>query len=823
MRGLCRTRGSRATHAGVALTVAVVASLSLAGPASAASLGSDIDLSSIPPSQGTLGSDVNLSDSRLREAVALLRAGKPPPTGVKVRDGRVIVEIVTDLSQGDARALVEGVGGRVLGSVPGELVEALVPPGRLVSLEHRSGVEYIRPPIRVDEPVDSGRVAVPGGGGSSGSAIDTATLDVSPTGVSPVVGEEVAKTNAAAWQATGWTGAGVKVGIVDIFNQSVWNSAAGAGEVPTTPAGTFCQFNGAACNVFSFVGSGSQHGVAVAEVIHEQAPDAEIYVAFANSTSDLQAAVNYFASQGVDIISRSLTSQYDGPGDGTGPMGAVINSAVSQGMAWFAAAGNNAGPFYNGGTIGAYWRGSWSDPNGNGFLNFTPTDEGLGIICGAFVNGVRWSDWGLAANRTNYDVHILDTPSSMSFMASSTANQQTGANPIEITQYPCNNADPVDYLVIEKVADGSGTAGDVLEYMQNGLGVEYWQNPFSVGGPASDSASAGEVTVGAIDPPNGTTIGAYSSIGPTNDLRTKPDVAAAANVQNHTSGSFAGTSAATPAAAGAAALVLQAGLATTPATLKTYLLNSATVDRGPAGTDNTYGRGEVVLPTPPAIPGYPRPRGATPMRVPFVPWYFPCNSPNKTHGAPLAFGSCGPPTENSPYLTVGTPDANGAPVNFRGSALFRVQAGAIGPPEDSDVNVIINLTDIRCRPASGVTACGSANTAGGSDYTGQVYLVHHVRQTDRTNAPSGGSAFKFPGTVQDYDLVGSIAAPCSQSAVTTIGSSCSVNTSFNAVLPGSVLDGQRTVLELSFVSIADGGANGTAPTFYFLDQGVFVP
>jgi hypothetical protein len=66
-------------------------------------------------------------------------------------------------------------------------------------------------------------------------------------------------------------------------------------------------------------------------------------------------------------------------------------------------------------------------------------------------------------------------------------------------------------------------------------------------------------------------------------------------------GCFAGTSASTPATAGAAALVLGAGLASTPAQLRTYLLDNATVDRGAAGSDNVYGRGELILPAPPTL------------------------------------------------------------------------------------------------------------------------------------------------------------------------------------------------------------------------------
>ena len=44
-----------------------------------------------------------------------------------------------------------------------------------------------------------------------------------------------------------------------------------------------------------------------------------------------------------------------------------------------------------------------------------------------------------------------------------------------------------------------------------------------------------------------------------------------------------------------------------------------------------------LLPT-----GYPRPKAATPFEVPLVPAYIPCTSPNRTHGPPLASGSCNP-------------------------------------------------------------------------------------------------------------------------------------------------------------------------------------
>jgi hypothetical protein len=156
---------------------------------------------------------------------------------------------------------------------------------------------------------------------------------------------------------------------------------------------------------------------------------------------------------------------------------------------------------------------------------------------------------------------------------------------------------------------------------------------------------------------------------------------------------------------------------------------------------------------------------------------------------------------------------------------FAVHVGTPGPPDDSDVNVSLKASDIRCRPASGVTACGSANAASGADYTGQIFPLMLIRLTDRFNAPSGGSSFSFPATAQDFTHA-IVAANCAATASTAIGSDCSMTTSFNAVLPGTVLDGKRTIMELSYLSVADGGSDGqanTGPNYYFLDQGVFAP
>src|SRR6185503_13900664 len=72
-----------------------------------------------------------------------------------------------------------------------------------------------------------------------------------------------------------------------------------------------------------------------------------------------------------------------------------------------------------------------------------------------------------------------------------------------------------------------------------------------------------------------------------------------------------------------------------------------------------------------AVATHPRPLAASPLRVPLVPAYEECTSPNRIHGPPLAIESCNPPVQTSKFLTVGTFDANGANANSAGFFSMR--------------------------------------------------------------------------------------------------------------------------------------------------------
>jgi WD40-like Beta Propeller Repeat len=220
--------------------------------------------------------------------------------------------------------------------------------------------------------------------------------------------------------------------------------------------------------------------------------------------------------------------------------------------------------------------------------------------------------------------------------------------------------------------------------------------------------------------------------------------------------------------------------------------------------------------------GYPRPRSASPLRASLVPAYQPCSSPNRTHGPPLAFGSCHPPVQVSGHLTVGTPDANGAGANSVGFIKLRVAPGAPGPPTDTQVWINYSISDVRCSGAT--TTCGNANAEGGADYAGELEGRFTFRGTDKYNGPSPNE----PGTMTDYTFRWT--AQCTQTADPSTGSQCSMNNlSMDAVVAGIVLnlEGKRAIWEIDRVRFYDGGADGDADTAgdnsLFATQGVFIP
>jgi hypothetical protein len=199
--------------------------------------------------------------------------------------------------------------------------------------------------------------------------------------------------------------------------------------------------------------------------------------------------------------------------------------------------------------------------------------------------------------------------------------------------------------------------------------------------------------------------------------------------------------------------------------------------------------------------GYPRPRGATPLRAALVPAFSPCTAPNRTHGAPLAFDSCAPPDARSGSLTVGTPDANGHPAQAIGMVRLDVHAGDPATAADeADVALTAGASDVR-----------RADTL--ADFTGELRARITVRATDGWNGTGSGGG-SDAATVTDFLLEAPLA--CAATA-TAEGGACATQTSIDALAPGAVREGVRAVWELGPAEVTDDAGQP------FLRQGLFVP
>jgi Tol biopolymer transport system component len=230
-------------------------------------------------------------------------------------------------------------------------------------------------------------------------------------------------------------------------------------------------------------------------------------------------------------------------------------------------------------------------------------------------------------------------------------------------------------------------------------------------------------------------------------------------------------------------------------------------------TSNSY-NDEAPSWQPIPVNAYPRPKAAKSISAPLVPAYRQCDPDQATlvHGPPLEHPSCGSPALASGYLTLGTADSNGRPTTSSG--YVRITQIGEGPPLDltngdqADVTYELELNDVR-------------KAADLSDYTGELQVQVPLRLTDKDNTPSPGPT--GAATVTDASI--SFNAPCTSTA-TSIGATCSVSTTADALVPGTVKEAKRAVWALGNVRVLDGGADGdaeTGPNTLFAAQGLFIP
>lgn len=421
------------------------------------------------------------------------------------------------------------------------LFQVRVPRDQLLALAQIPQVHMVRPPL------------------PHGS--ESVTEGAAPAGLYP-------------WIASGWTGAGVKVAIVDQGFKG-WQNLVNSGELSDVSVSNFRQDGQLET---------SSHGAAVAEIVYDMAPGAQIYLLAFNTEVELANAVTYARNQGVRVIVQSISWFNTGPGNGTGVIADIVRSATQSGILWVNSAGNQAQMHYR------------AMFNGNEFHDFVPGVETNSVFAGAgsVVCGyLNWDSWPTTSD--DYDLFLYRNGSVVAF----SQRAQTGSqSPTEALCYAVPTTGDYDFVIQRYSAQPR-----ILQLFTTQT-LDYRTAAGSIAQPA-DAAEA--FSVGAVFWQEPYRSEVFTSLGPTSDGRIKPDLVAYDGVSTSTFGvsngqpylsggtGFFGTSAAAPHVGGAAA-VLMSRYPSFPAAAVRDSLTFGAVDLGGPGPDNTFGWGRLFLP-----------------------------------------------------------------------------------------------------------------------------------------------------------------------------------------------------------------------------------
>jgi subtilase family protein len=229
-------------------------------------------------------------------------------------------------------------------------------------------------------------------------------------------GQELLASGVEGLHASGVTGKGVKIAVIDIGFVGA-QAAMNSGDLPS---GT---------QVISRCGPGdtTSHGTAVAELVHDMAPDAQLYLLCVDSELTLQIALDYVINQHIPIINHSITWLGGGRGDGihnrTDKVTAdsIAKEAYDHGILWVNAAGNYAQ---------SHWSGPYSHRPGSVFQDFGGGDTGNTFSIPGKTSGCAslvWDDWPQTDQDFNLNIQQTGTGNLLAWSATVQREGQTRA------------------------------------------------------------------------------------------------------------------------------------------------------------------------------------------------------------------------------------------------------------------------------------------------------------------------------------------------------------------------------------------------------------
>ena len=398
--------------------------------------------------------------------------------------------------------------------------------------------------------------------------------------------------NSDELRVLGYSGAGIRVGVIS-DGANDWLDAHASGDLPAggiTTYGTCTKraFNPVECE-FELT---CNEGTAMAEIIHDLAPEAELAVGAGLSSLEFIQRIDDLVNDfGAHIIVDDI-GFYGAPYFEDGDVADAVAAAATS-VLFVSSAGNSADGHYEKTykkLKGATWHdfgkaeGGAIDPDQGVII---PPDDYIWVI-------LQWND-PFSSPSSDYDLYLLDNTG----VAASSIDDQSleGASAIEgFCYYNPTDESQLRWIIVDKF---SGAAGILKIFTLGDWGTQYSHPNGSIIG---HSAVSETVTVGAIyaDDDGHNNITYYSSRGPSNiyfpsfESRAKPDITGIHGVSVTGSGGFYnpfyGTSASAPHVAAIAAQLMSVSPTVSPEHIRNALAEGAR-DLGSAGFDYDSGFG----------------------------------------------------------------------------------------------------------------------------------------------------------------------------------------------------------------------------------------
>ncbi|HLK63074.1 MAG TPA: S8 family serine peptidase [Bryobacteraceae bacterium] len=408
-------------------------------------------------------------------------------------------------------------------------------------------------------------------------------------------GDGVRALHLDRYHRQGHFGEGIKVGILDL-GFAGYSALVRSGKVNAARAQH-------AFPLAHRVENQEPHGTACAEVITAGAPKAQLYLAsFDGSQGELMEAARWLMDQGVDIINYSSGNVFD-PNDGSDALSHFIDqSSRERGVLWIVAAGNHAEQHWAG-VVGPGSDVIRPRPGYNGWA-VTARGDTLQIV-------VRWSEAGAATRSAStpqdldaYLYEVSDRGQLVEVDRSVAFQNGPSARPVEVIRRSKDVAGHQFLLALRAKRLARRVKVHIFLDPGGAAGLYPASREGSILNPASARTA---VAVGAVDVMT-KALARYSSQGPTDDGRAKPEVNGPTNTISFTyasrNGRFTGTSAASPHVAALAALLKGMDAKVSSTALRQKVIDSVAPDSAKSeGSLESLPREEPAIAIPPEFGG----------------------------------------------------------------------------------------------------------------------------------------------------------------------------------------------------------------------------